>query len=75
MTFEAYCIGVSMAILGLWGRDKGGSSVPPLLKLPTSLCVLYHTYLSVAVVGGVDVVVVDEGAYNTMVCVLCIIKH
>ena len=33
------------------------------------LSIFYHTYLSMAVVGGVDVVVVDEGACN-MICVL-----
>ena len=47
--------------------------------IPTSLCIFYHTYLSVAVVGGVDVVVVDGGACNMVIvyymCTYDVIKH
>ena len=48
-----------------WGPKGKGKIVvgPP----PT---IFYHTYLSVAVVGGVDEVVVDEGACNMLICVL-----
>ena len=47
--------------LGLWGRDPRDKGKIPVFSL---LTISYHTYLSVAVVGGVDVVVVDEGACN-----------
>ena len=50
-----------------WGPkgERGNPSVHP-----TSLSVFYHTYLSVAVVGGVDVEVVDEGACNMVINIL-----
>ena len=49
---------------------QGGEENPHCATPPTPLCVFYHTYLSVAVVGGVDVVIVDEEAYNMVICVL-----